>query len=178
MTPTRFIPIYSYPPIREEHAEARPSIGTLGVTINAVLRTVLVPAIVALAGCTQIYFNRFAVDPADPSYASHVQFEDIRSYVRERGFRVEKDERDYASYQLATNRDSINPAAPSDYLELRLTPESKVELVLVRISSGPNYSDAQLKVFQDTLQTRILERTGKVISVRFVGGQRGLRAEK
>jgi hypothetical protein len=138
----------------------------------------LLATLLALAGCTQIYLKRFEVAPEDQAYSARAQFEDIKQYVRSRGFRVESEERDYASFQLATNKGAINPSAPSDYLEIKLLPQDKVELVLVRISSGPNYSEAQVKMFQETLQTRIRERTGKAISVRFVGDQKGLKEQK
>lgn len=138
----------------------------------------LLVALLTLPGCTQIYFKRFDVAPDDQTYSARAQFEDIKQYLRARGFPVSHEERDYVSFQLATNAGTTSPTAPSDYLEVRLLPESKVELVLVRISSGPNYSDVQVKMFQDTLQSRIRERTGKVISVRFVGEQKGLGERK
>lgn len=146
--------------------------------MGAILRRILVVAILLLAGCTQIYFKRFEVAPEDRSYPARAQFEDIRNHVRERGFRVMEDERDYARFELATNWGTNSPSAPSDYLEIKLLPQDKVELVLVRISSGPDYSDAQVKTFQQTLQTRIRERTGKLITVRFVSEQKGLKEQR
>jgi hypothetical protein len=143
-----------------------------------ICRAALLAWVLALSACTQVYFKRFEVAPEDPTYSARAQFEDIKKYVRERGFPVDKDERNYASFQLATNKGAINPSAPSDYLEVKLLPEDKVELVLVRISSGPNYSNAQVKVFQETLQNRVQERNGKAISVRLVGDQKGLRDQK
>lgn len=139
---------------------------------------VLLAVLFALQGCTQIYIKRFEVAPNDQAYSARAQFEDIKQYLRTRGFPVSHEERDYAFFQLATNMGTSSPTAPSDYLEVRLLPEDKVELVLGRISSGSNYSNAQVKMFQDTLQTRIQERTGKVIVVRFVGEQKGLGERK
>jgi len=141
-------------------------------------RAILLAVVFVLGGCTQMYLKRFEVAPQDQTYPARAQFDDIKAYVGSRGFPVYSEESNYISFQLATNKGAIRPTAPSDYLEMRLLPEDKVELVLTRITSGPDYSDEQVRIFQETLQTRIRERTGQIISVRFVGEQKGLEEQK
>jgi hypothetical protein len=114
-----------------------------------------------LAGCTGIYYQDFAVDSGEAGYPPRAQFEDIERYALERGLRVTGEGKDFARFEL----DAENT------LEMRVNPEGPVQLTLMRISSGPGFSEGDAQRFQNMLAARIRERTGKVVNVRFVGAR-------
>jgi hypothetical protein len=117
----------------------------------------LAAAVLALAACTQMYFKDFAVEPQDRAYAARAQFEDIKDYLLSRGLRVVTESEGFIAVDLE----------PGDTLQARLT-ANRVDLTLVRRSSGQDFSAGQLKAFQETFESRLRERTGQVVSIRLV----------
>jgi len=110
-----------------------------------------------LAGCGGTYYADFAVDPGDASYAPREQFDDIKRYALERGLHLTGEGAGFARFEL----DSANA------LEMRLDP-GRVQLTLVRISSGAGFSDAETREFENRLEARLRER-GRLVRVRLVG---------
>jgi hypothetical protein len=111
----------------------------------------------ALAGCGGMYFSDFTVDAAEPSYTAREQFDDIKRYALERGLHVTGEGAGFAKFEL----DAANA------LEMRLDPD-RVQLTLVRISSGAGFSEAETREFENRLEARLRER-GRNVRVRFVG---------
>jgi len=114
-------------------------------------------ALLALTACTQMYFKDFAVEPQDRAYAARAQFEDIKGYLLSRGLRIVTESEGFIAVDLE----------PGDTLQVRLT-ASKVDLTLVRRSSGQDFSAGQLKAFQETFESRLRERTGQPVIIRLV----------
>ena len=57
---------------------------------------------------------------------------------------------------------------PGDTLRVRLTPQPKVELTLVRTSKGSDFTAADVRRFQDTFAGRLREQTGQAVAIRLV----------
>jgi hypothetical protein len=127
----------------------------------------VVLALSALAACTRTYYKEFAVDPQERSYPVHAQFEDIKGYLVSRGLRVLFESDGFIAVELDTAAGASGRTAPSDSLHVRRTAD-RVELTLVRRSSGADFQAGQLKTFQDTLEGRLRERTGHAVSLRLV----------
>lgn len=115
-------------------------------------------ALLALAACTQVYFKDFAVEPRDRAYSGRAQYEDIKRYLLARRLRIIIETKDYLAVELE----------PEDSLQVRLLPSQKVELTLVRRSSGSNFSEAQVRRFQQGLESRLREETGQIVTIRLV----------
>ena len=114
-------------------------------------------ALLALGACTQTYHKDFAVEPQDRAYAAEAQFADIKGYVLSRGLRILTESAGFLDVELE----------PGDTLRIRQMP-GKVELTLVRTSSRGDFQDGQIRLFQDTLASRLRERTGQVVTIRLV----------
>jgi hypothetical protein len=115
-------------------------------------------ALLALAACTQVYFKDFAVEPQDRAYSGRAQYEDIKRYLLARKLRIVIETRDYLAVELERE----------DTLQVRLLPSQKVELTLVRRSAGANFSEAQVRRFQEGLESRLREETGQIVAIRLV----------
>jgi hypothetical protein len=122
----------------------------LGLAMAAIL--------LALVACTRMYFKEFAVEPQDRAYTARAQFADIKAYVVSRGLRVVTESEHFIAVELEAG----------DNLQVRLLPEQKVELTLARRSSAADFPAGQLRTFQETLASRLRERTGQVVSIRLV----------
>jgi hypothetical protein len=120
-----------------------------------------------LTACTRTYYKDFALDPLQRSYPVREQFEDIKAYLVSRGLRVLFESDGFIAVELDTVSGASGRTAPSDSLQVRRTTE-RVELTLVRRSSGPDFAAGQLKTFQDALEARLRERTGHPVSIRLV----------
>jgi hypothetical protein len=118
--------------------------------------------------CTRIYIHKFSIEPVDNFGSSRALYTTVREYLSERGFPVDRETEHKVSFQLATIQGNILPTAPSDYLTLSLNQQDRVDIELVRISSGGDFSKQQLNAVKDTLEKRIFERSGKKIKVTFV----------
>ena len=115
-------------------------------------------ALLALAACTQVYFKDFAVEPQDRAYTGRAQYEDIKRYLLARKLRIVIETREYLAVELERE----------DTLQVRLLPSQKVELTLVRRSAGANFSEAQVRRFQEGLESRLREETGQIVAIRLV----------
>jgi hypothetical protein len=120
-----------------------------------------------LTSCTRTYYKEFALDPQERSYPVRAQFEDIKGYLVSRGLRILFESDGFIAVELDTESGGSGRAAPSDSLHVRRTAD-RVELTLVRRSSGPDMPAGQLKTFQETLEGRMRERTGHAVSIRLV----------
>jgi len=114
-------------------------------------------AALLLAGCTGIYYEDFTVDSREAAYSPREQFEDLKRYALERGLHVTGESEGFVRFQL----DQANS------LEMRLDPD-RVELTLVRRSSGQGFSESETREFQNRLEERLRER-GRIVRVRLVG---------
>jgi hypothetical protein len=121
-------------------------------------QTFAVAAVLALAACTQMYFKDFAVEPQDKAYTAREQFDDFRAYLRSRGLRT----------VIETNNLLEVEIEPGDMLRVRLTPEPKVELTLVRTTKGSDFTAGELRRFQESFAGRMRERTGQPVTIRLV----------
>ena len=124
-------------------------------------------ALSALTACTRTYYKEFAVDPQERSYPVRAQFDDIKGYLVSRGLRVLFESDGFIAVELDTASGASGRTAPSDSLQVRRTAD-RVELTLVRRSSGADFAAGQLKTFQDALESRLRERTGHAVSIRLV----------
>jgi len=124
-------------------------------------------ALSALTACTRTYYKEFAVDPQERSYPVRAQFDDIKGYLVSRGLRVLFESDGFIAVELDTASGASGRTAPSDSLQVRRTAD-RVELTLVRRSSGADFAAGQLKTFQDALESRLRERTGHGVSIRLV----------
>ena len=131
------------------------------------LHALAVVALSALAACTRTYYKEFAVDPQERGYPVRAQFEDIKGYIVSRGLRVLFESDGFIAVELDTASGASGRTAPSDSLQVRRTAD-RVELTLVRRSSGGDFQAGQLKTFQDALEARLRERTGHAVSIRLV----------
>jgi hypothetical protein len=118
-------------------------------------------AVLALAACTQLFFADFAVESDERGYPARAQFDDIRRYALERGLRITGEGAGFVKFELA----------PGDSLEMRLAPDGGVQLTLARLSSGAGFSERETAEFQDRLEARLRERTGRIVHVRLVGAR-------
>jgi hypothetical protein len=112
-----------------------------------------------LAACTRTYYKDFVVEPRDRAYAARAQFDDIRRYLLARKLRILIETRNLLEVELE----------PQDTLRVRLVPEQKVELTLVRTSKGADIPAAQLRRFQEGLESRLREETGHIVTIRLIG---------
>jgi len=115
-------------------------------------------ALLAAAACTQVYYKDFAVDPQDRAYTAREQYDDLRAYLRSRDLRT----------VIETNNLLEVEIEPGDRLRVRLTPEPKVELTLVRTTKGSDFNAGEVRRFQATLEGRMRERTGQPVTIRLV----------
>jgi hypothetical protein len=118
----------------------------------------LAVALAGLAACTQTYYKDFAVEPQDRAYTGRAQYEDIKRYLLSRKLRTLIETRDLLEVELE----------PRDSLRVRLLPTQKVELTLVRKSTGPNMSETQVRRFQEGLESRLREEAGQIVTIRLV----------
>lgn len=114
--------------------------------------------LLALAGCTRTHVRDFAVDPQDRAYSARALYDDFRKYLRSRGLRT----------IIETNNLLEVELEQGDALRVRLTPEPRVELTLVRATRGSDFTDAEIRRFQETFSTRMRELTGEPITIRLV----------
>jgi hypothetical protein len=114
--------------------------------------------LVVLAACTRTFYKDFAVEPQDRAYAARQQFDDFRAYLRARGLRTIIETNTFLEVELEKG----------DALRVRLTPEPKVELTLVRATRGENFTDAEVRAFQETFASRLREQTGRPLTIRLV----------
>ena len=127
----------------------------------------LVVVLSLLSACTRTYYKDFAIDPQERSYSARAQFEDIKGYLVSRGLRVLFESDGFIAVELETASGTSRRDEPSDSLHVRRTVD-RVELTLVRRSSGPDFPAGQLKTFQETLEGRLRERTGHAVTIRLV----------
>ena len=115
-------------------------------------------ALLALAACTQVYYKDFAVEPQDRAYTGRAQFEDIKRYVLSRKLRIIIEAEGFLDVELE----------PQDTLRVRLLPTQKVEMTLVRSTTGANFTEAQVRRFRQGFEKSLREETGHIVSVRLV----------
>ena len=121
------------------------------------MRSAWFGALALLAACGGTYFADFSVDAADPAYTAREEFDDIKRYALERGLHLAGEAAGFARFELD----------PANALEMRLAAE-RVQLTLVRLSSGPGFSESETREFQNRLEERLRER-GRIVRVRLVG---------
>ena len=122
-------------------------------------RVGLAMAAVALAAaCTRTYYKEFVVEPQDRAYQARAQFDDVRSYLRSRGLRT----------VIETNSFLEVEVEPGSTLRVRLTPQPKVELTLVRATKGSDFTAAEVRRFQETFAGRFREQSGQPVTIRLV----------
>jgi len=115
-------------------------------------------ALLALAACTQVYYKDFAVEPQDRAYTGRAQYEDIKRYLMSRKLRTVIETRDLLVVEME----------PEDTLQVRLLPTQKVEMTLVRSTTGANFTEAQVRRFRQGFEKSLREETGHIVSVRLV----------
>ena len=115
--------------------------------------------VLALAACTQTYYKDFVVEPRDRAYSGRAQFDDLRRYLLARKLRIIVETPNFLEVELETE----------DALRVRLVPEQKVELTLVRSSKGADFPAAQVERFKEGLEHRLREETGQIVTIRLVG---------
>jgi hypothetical protein len=118
----------------------------------------LAAAILVLGGCTRTYYKEFVVEPQDRAYRARAQYDDFRSYLRERGLRTVIETNSFLEVEME----------PGNTLRVRLTPQPKVELTLVRTTKGSDFTAAEVQRFQETFAGRMREQTGQPVSIRLV----------
>lgn len=133
---------------------------------------VMLVALVTLTACTRIYTHNFVFETIDNFDSPRTLYTTVREYMIERNFPIDRETTNSVSFQLATIQGKINPAAPSDYFTLNLNESNRVEVELVRISSGGDFSKQQITAIVETLEKRVLERSGKRIAVKHVQTKR------
>jgi len=116
-------------------------------------------AVPALAACTQIYYKDFAVEAGEANYPPMAQYEDIKRYGLERGLPVTGEGPGFIKFDLGSG----------DTLEVRVAQGPRVELTLVRVTSGEDFSARDLEQFRDRLEARLREQTGRIVRVRLAG---------
>lgn len=125
------------------------------------LRFAVLAVLLALAACTSVYYKDFAVEPQDRAYAGRAQYEDIARYLRSRKLRT----------VIETNNLLVVEMEPGDTLEVRLLPTQKVAMTLTRSTTGANFTEAQVRKFQDGFERSLREETGHVVTVRLVASR-------
>ena len=115
-------------------------------------------ALLALAACTQVYYKDFAVEPQDRAYTGRAQYEDIKRYLMSRKLRTVIETPDLLVVEME----------PEDTLQVRLLPTQKVEMTLVRSTTGANFTEAQVRRFRQGFEKSLREETGHIVSVRLV----------
>ena len=115
-------------------------------------------ALLALAACTQVYYKDFAVEPQDRAYTGRAQYEDIKRYLMSRKLRTVIETPDLLVVEME----------PEDTLQVRLLPTQKVEMTLVRSTTGANFTEAQVRRFREGFEKSLREETGHIVSVRLV----------
>jgi len=115
-------------------------------------------ALLALAACTQVYYKDFAVEPQDRAYTGRAQYEDIKRYLVSRKLRTVIETPDLLVVEME----------PEDTLQVRLLPTQKVEMTLVRSTTGANFTEAQVRRFRQGFEKSLREETGHIVSVRLV----------
>ena len=115
-------------------------------------------ALLALAACTQVYYKDFAVEPQDRAYTGRAQYEDIKRYLMSRKLRTVIETPDLLVVEME----------PEDTLQVRLLPTQKVEMTLVRSTTGANFTEAQVRRFREGFENSLREETGHIVSVRLV----------
>jgi uncharacterized protein YecE (DUF72 family) len=123
------------------------------------VRLAALATVLALAACTQVYYKDFVVEPRDRAYSGRAQFDDIRRYLLARKLRVLVETPSFLEVELETQ----------DALRVRLVPEQKVEMTLVRSTKGADFPAGQLERFQEGLEHRLREETGQIVTIRLVG---------
>lgn len=129
------------------------------------VRGALAAMLLAVAACTQTYYKDFAVEPQDRAYAARAQFDDIKAYLLSRKLRIVTESEGFFAVDLES--EGAGRSAPADELRVRLL-AGRVEMTLVRRSAGADFPAGQLKAFQETLESRLRERTGQPVTIRLV----------
>jgi hypothetical protein len=127
----------------------------------------LVVVLLLLTACTRTYYKDFAVDPQERNYSPRAQFNDIKDYLVSRGVRILFESDGFIAVELDTESGASGRNKPSDSLQVRRTAD-RVELTLIRRTPGPDFVPGQLKTFEETLESRLRERTGHAVSIRLV----------
>jgi len=117
-----------------------------------------IAALLLVAACTRTYYKEFVVEPQDRAYQVRAQFDDIRSYLRSRGLRTVIETNNFLEVEME----------PGNTLRVRLTPQPKVELTLVRVTKESDFTAAEVRRFQETFAGRVREQTGQPVTIRLV----------